>query len=227
MRICYVLLSPTFGMHQYTADLANRMGQAGHDVHVVTTVHAPRDRYGPVVKLHTPVATSSTGFSFETGRVLALARSLRAIQRLAPDVVHFTGPHLWNVLLMRSLAASGIPVAHTLHDLHPHAGALYGRLLYLWNEWVQRNADHLLVHGKCYRDELLARGVAPSRVTHTPLTMLFVSYVRERALAKSLPTIQYEQWVLFFARLEVYKGLADPGRGRQAPGRQTGGNLPR
>ena len=25
MRICYVLLSPTFGMHQYTADLANRL----------------------------------------------------------------------------------------------------------------------------------------------------------------------------------------------------------
>ena len=25
MRVCYVLLSPTFGMHQYTADLANRM----------------------------------------------------------------------------------------------------------------------------------------------------------------------------------------------------------
>lgn len=28
MRICYVLLSPTFGLHQYTADLTNRMALA-------------------------------------------------------------------------------------------------------------------------------------------------------------------------------------------------------
>ena len=47
MRICYVLLSPTYGMHQYTADLANRMLDAGHDVRLVTTATAPRDRYSP------------------------------------------------------------------------------------------------------------------------------------------------------------------------------------
>jgi hypothetical protein len=32
MRLVYALLSPTFGMHQYTADLANRMAQASGDV---------------------------------------------------------------------------------------------------------------------------------------------------------------------------------------------------
>jgi hypothetical protein len=29
----------------YTADLANRLAQAGHDVHLVTTSWAPHDRY--------------------------------------------------------------------------------------------------------------------------------------------------------------------------------------
>ena len=42
MRICYVVLSPTFGMHQYTADPANRMAAAGHELHLVTTTRAPR-----------------------------------------------------------------------------------------------------------------------------------------------------------------------------------------
>ena len=50
MRICYVLLSPTFGMHQYTADLANRMilngldaqSPAAHEVFLVTTDNYPR-----------------------------------------------------------------------------------------------------------------------------------------------------------------------------------------
>ena len=35
--LCYILLSSTFGMHQYTADYANRMAAAGHDVHLIIT----------------------------------------------------------------------------------------------------------------------------------------------------------------------------------------------
>lgn len=48
MRIVYVLLSPTFGMHQYTADLANRMAEQGHAVVLVTTTTFARDRYSPL-----------------------------------------------------------------------------------------------------------------------------------------------------------------------------------
>ena len=74
MRICYVLLSPTFGMHQYTADLANRMALAGHDVHLVTSVRYPRASYLPVVTVHTPVDTRNTGFSRDDRRVLRVRR---------------------------------------------------------------------------------------------------------------------------------------------------------
>ena len=45
MRICYVLLSSTFGTHQYAADPANQMACAGHNAHLVTTTHARCDRY--------------------------------------------------------------------------------------------------------------------------------------------------------------------------------------
>jgi hypothetical protein len=68
MRICYVLLSPTFGMHQYTADLANRMVRAGHDVSLVTTCHYPGDRYLPAISVRTPVEAQDTGFSADALR---------------------------------------------------------------------------------------------------------------------------------------------------------------
>jgi glycosyltransferase involved in cell wall biosynthesis len=218
MRLCYVLLSPTWGMHQYTAGLANRMAAAGHDVHLVTTRHAPRDRYAPEVAVHTPVATTNTGFSAEGIRSLAAgvrrARSA-VLGGLQPDLVHFTGPHLWNPLLLRALRRAGVPTVHTLHDLHPHAGAVYGRLLYLWNGWVRRGAGHLLVHGERWRAELLAaerRGDGETRrrgegVTCTPLTHLFVGHAREQALRRSPPEVLYEPWALFIGRLEAYKGL--------------------
>jgi glycosyltransferase involved in cell wall biosynthesis len=101
----------------------------------------------------------------------------------------------------------GVPTVHTVHDLHPHIGTRYGKLLYLWNGWVRRGADHLLVHGQCYRNELVAQGMPPRRVTCTPLTHLFVGHALGCALSQSLPDIRYEPWALFFARLEAYKGL--------------------
>ena len=63
MRLCYVLLSPTWGMHQYTACIANVMARDGHDVHLVTTSRAPVDRYAPGITIHMPVDTKNSGFS--------------------------------------------------------------------------------------------------------------------------------------------------------------------
>jgi glycosyltransferase involved in cell wall biosynthesis len=207
LRICYVLLSPTPGMHQYTADLANRMVRAGHDVHLVTTVRRPRDRYAPRIAVHCPANTVDRGLSFNSFQPFALRRSLHAIRAARPDVVHFTGPHLWNLPLMVALTRRDIPLVHTLHDLHPHVGEGYGRLLHWWNEQIARTATQILVHGRCYREELLERGVDPSRLIYTPLTHLFTSYAQEQALMQSLPPLRYEPWGLFFARLEPYKGL--------------------
>ena len=101
MHLTYVLLSPTFGMHQYTADLANRAAQgsgirdqepgvgareatggllaAGHRVQLVTTTTLPRDRYSPAVAIHTPVTTHGTGFSREGLDIAAYRRVLASV----------------------------------------------------------------------------------------------------------------------------------------------------
>ena len=62
MRICYVILSPTFGMHQYTADLANgRVLDSDLRVDVVTIRTAPLDRFAPKVKVHAIADVRGTG----------------------------------------------------------------------------------------------------------------------------------------------------------------------
>lgn len=207
MRICYVLLSPTFGMHQYTADIANRMAIAGHDVHLVTTQLAPRDRYAPTVNLHMPIGTATTGFSREALQFSVLREARSAIHALHPDAVHFTGPHLWNVSLVRTLAAQGIPVVHTLHDLDPHRGVRFGFLIRFWNQLIVRSADHILVHGQTYRQRLLDWGVLPERVTWSPLLHLFLGNARLEMASDMAASVDYEPWALFFGRLERYKGI--------------------
>ena len=207
MRICYVLPSPTFGMHQYTADLANRMVQCGRDVHLVTTARYPDHRYLPDIEVHTPVDTRSTGFSPDALRPAAMRRTAGVIQDIRPDVVHITGPHLWNIPLLRAMRRAGIPVVHTLHDLDPHCGMLYGLLLHAWNRAVLHLADHILVHGICYRDRLLGVGVAAESLTCTPLLFLFLGHAWLGEVEHLARAVRYEPCVLFFGRLERYKGL--------------------
>ncbi|MCL4294793.1 MAG: glycosyltransferase family 4 protein [Anaerolineae bacterium] len=207
MRLCYVLLSPTFGMHQYTADLANRMAQAGYETHLVTTARYPRDRYLPAVAVHTPINTRNTGFSPDGLRLRAFPRLQATLAELKPDLVHITGPHLWNVPLLWWLRRRGIPAVHSLHDLDPHSGAIYGRLLYGWNWLVIRLAGHLLVHGLRYLNRLLAQGIPPRRVTHVPLLHLFLGQTWLEGVEHLTGEVSYEPWALFFGRMEHYKGV--------------------
>jgi glycosyltransferase involved in cell wall biosynthesis len=80
-------------------------------------------------------------------------------------------------------------------------------LLHLWNRQIIRRADHILVHGECYRERLLAMGLPPERVTHTPLLHLFLGQTWLAGAAHLADQVSYEPWALFFGRLERYKGI--------------------
>jgi glycosyltransferase involved in cell wall biosynthesis len=209
MHLCYVLLSPTFGMHQYTADIANRMARSGHKVSLVTTDQLPRDRYAPDIEICTPVSISGTGLSPQSLLLPQYQALVKVIISQRPQVVHFTGPHLWNVWLVRHLQRIGIPVVHTIHDLAPHHGRRLGFLLYPWNRSIYRTANKILVHGQIYRRRLLELGVPDNRVVYTPLLHLFLSYKMLEGLDEHNRTEanMFEPFMLFFGRLKAYKGV--------------------
>jgi glycosyltransferase involved in cell wall biosynthesis len=207
MRICYVLLSPSPGMHEYTSDLARVMANTGHDVGLVTTACAPLEAYGRDIAVHAPVATSHAGLSLEALRTLEIGNVLAAIDDLAPDVVHLTGPHPWNLALLRALRRQGIPVVHSLHNLDSRRGMPYDLALSLWNRGVLRVADHILVHGPAYRQRLLAMGLPVDRVTWTPLLYLFLGKMRLEADAGPLGPVTYEPWALYLGSLQERKEL--------------------
>ncbi|MDF1516131.1 MAG: glycosyltransferase family 4 protein, partial [Anaerolineae bacterium] len=207
MRITYILLSPTFGMHQYTADIANRMARAGHAVHLVTTARYPAHRYLPAITVHTPVSTRNTGFSLDALQPNALNAIRNTLSELHPAVAHFTGPHLWNLPLLQALRRQGIPTVHTLHDLDPHPGTAYGPLLHLWNRQVLRLADHILIHAAHYARRLVDMNISPAAITCTPLLHLFLGHIWLGEMAHLGVDVTYEPFILFFGRLEKYKGV--------------------
>ena len=214
MRICYVVLSPTFGMQQYTADLANQMCGAFHEdlrqhwpVTVITNRRVPRDRYAPRAKVESVVDIAGTGLQKTNISVRGFNAVYRAIREAQPDVVHFTGPHVWNPALLFRLKQVRIKTVHTIHDLDPHSGTGYGKLLYVWNNSILRTANHILVHGQVYRNRLLKQGLSAQQVSYAPLLHLFLSYEREAALRQAPPAVSTEPFALFFARIEAYKGV--------------------
>lgn len=209
MRLCYVLLSPTFGMHQYTADLANRMARWGHEVHLVTSARYPANRYLPDVRVHTPVETRDTGFSLDALQPRALNKIAAVLDTIRPDIAHITGPHIWNTSVMGHLHRRGVPVLHSLHDLDPHPGSAYGPLLHLWNRSILRSADHILVHGARYRERVIGLGISPGRVNSLPLLHLFLGHRWLDKVPQLAADVRYGPLVLFFGRLERYKGVGE------------------
>jgi starch synthase len=224
VHICYVTLSPAFGMHQCTADLANLLvtpddknrSESPIRVTVLTIFGAPLDRYAPQIEVRPIVAVRGTGLQRTSFDVRSLWRVYRTILELRPDVVHLNAPHIWNPILLWLLRRAGIRTVQTIHDLDPHSGTGYGRLLYVWNDLVLRVAGHILVHGQVYRTRLITRGMPPDRVTFVPLLHLFVSYDKEQQLvlmdqgSSSLDKADPPsclRFALFFARIEAYKGV--------------------
>ncbi len=219
MRLSYVILSPTFGMNQYTADLANgegpsiERGPATLQICAITSRAARPDRFGPQVDWQPVIDVQGTGLKPGNFNPVALRKVYRAIIQSKPDVVHFTGPHIWNPILLWLMRRAKIPTIHTIHDLDPHSGSSYGRLLYVWNDSIKRLADHILVHSQAYRARLIAQGLAADRVTYAPLLHLFMGYESEQALQERLPhkpanhADNQAAFALFFARVESYKGV--------------------
>ena len=214
MRIVYVLLSPTFGMHQYTADFANRLAVVGHEVHLVTTKNYRRERYSEQIIVHTPTEQHNTGLSRAGLKFAELSAVEAAVKQIDPAVIHFTGPHIWNLRLVERFKQAGYPVLHTIHDLDPHHGRQFGWLLHFWNRYILHHADHILVHGEQYVDRIVELGVAPEKITHTPLLHLFLSHDNvitltdlEHGVGSDSFKITYEPFALFFGRMERYKGV--------------------
>jgi hypothetical protein len=93
MRIVLVVLSPTFGMYQVAADLANRLCQE-HEVHLLAAQAAPADRFAPDVSIHRLTRAGNSGLEPASLDGVRLARVLRIAVALRPDLVHVVAPHV-------------------------------------------------------------------------------------------------------------------------------------
>ncbi len=131
-------------------------------------------------------------------------RIAATIQAWKPDVLLFPMFYTWNPLLQQYL--HGTPAIVVVHDPVAHPG-LRGSLYRLIEDWSIRQASRCVVLSSPFISSLVKRGGAPERVDVIPHGDLSF-YLPPAQLQTALQAPDEAQPViLFFGRIEPYKGL--------------------
>ena len=197
MRIVFVALANAPSLQRYAAFAANELAQR-HEVHVVTTHHAERSHFAPLVHHHPLGTTRTPRLELQTANLFAAHAIVKLIKRLRPDIVHYTCAHPWNLLIAR--LTRRYRQVFTIHDVVPHPGESVTRVVAWYNRSVFRGlADRVIVHGKAHLKVLGEQGIDLSRFVDVPL-----GEVLPPARQEPVPRAKR---VLFSGRIVPYKGL--------------------
>lgn len=128
-----------------------------------------------------------------------------AIKKLKPDIVHLMNGEgypfivLWSRWIRREL---GCPFVVSVHDPEPHPGSWIAWVNYNLGQSVIRSAACVHIFSECFVSFLTQHGIPLEKIRVIPLlsdVTPFTQYKREG--------VEKENMVLFFGRLEAYKGL--------------------
>lgn len=159
VRVLLVDLWDGPGHALYTGALASALA-ARPDLEVGLAINQRMDRRryrGPMKFL--PVRAPTGLGTAQWGRIvlqpIELIRSLAAMRRFRPDVIHIVFAYPWYSAAMAFVARIA-PVAVTMHDITPHHGEDSARNR-LGISSAVRHAGAVFVHGAAARDEALRR----------------------------------------------------------------------
>lgn len=201
MRVALISLSVRGAMGQYVEALAQALSQKT-ELYLFVPIHFDGTECGAAIIHH-----------FVTGdsRLRALARLLNPVGALAvwqqirtvrPDIVHlFNGEgYPWSLLWARWACQERLPLVVTLHDPEPHPGNAWDRLNASLRPYVLKRARSVHVHSQCLVASAQMQGAQAVKVIPPgSVAGRFLRYIRKDVTRESL--------VLFFGRIEAYKGL--------------------
>jgi len=151
----------------------------------------------------TPCGASKIGGLLASINPKSHWKAAAALLRFKPDVVHIlTGEgYFWAVSLVVTARLARIPVVVTLHDPEPHPGNVFELLNSIVRRPVLRLARtvHLFSSQHLDRARKLAPHAAFDIIAHGSLAGQFLQHRKS--------CVNREELVLFFGRIQRYKGI--------------------
>jgi glycosyltransferase involved in cell wall biosynthesis len=150
-----------------------------------------------------PCGMSKIGGVLGSINPVAHWKAVTPLFRYRPDVLHILSGegYLWALSLVLAARLAGVPVVLTLHDPDPHPGSVFERL----NAVVRRpvlalaRAVHVFSALHLFRVRELAPHAGLTVIAHGSLAGPFL---RHRKVG-----VSREALVLFFGRIQTYKGI--------------------
>ena len=160
-----------------------------------------------------PVIGQWSVISVLTRRLLELARKER------PDVIHAHSPALNGVAAIRAGRALGLPVVYEVRGFWEDAAVSHGtsregglryRLTRAMETWVLRRADEVTCICEGIRQDLIARGIDPAKITIVPNAVDASRFQpvgeRDRAIEQRLQ-LGGKKVIAFIGSFYAYEGL--------------------
>ncbi len=201
----------------------------GHAVRSVTGLRHTAPPTGDDPEIHdglafhrTPGTASGPPGLAEWREIGALAQRIEAVARTwQPQVLHAHSPALGGLAAVRAGQRLGLPVVYEIRAFWEDAavgngtgreGSLRYWLTRLLENRVVKRADAVVTICEGLRDDLIARGTAPERITIMPngvdLALFGQPLVRDAAFAKSLG-LGHGPVIGFLGSFYPYEGLDD------------------
>ncbi len=199
MKVALISLARRGGMVHFQVELANSLGSVASVLGVCAADVGASSFRKAVQREAIDTGRGALGSLARAVNPFAWIALRKLLHEADVDVCHIVSPHEWNPILALVVRSLGKPLIYTVHDPSPHIGApLRMRIAH----WISaRLADALVVLTRNGRRQLLAQGFRPNRVFVIPLGV-FTSFVKQ-----SQDRTKTENLLLFFGRIEPYKGL--------------------
>lgn len=215
MNVFFV--DPSMFTAPYDFDLLDGVTAAGADARLFGRVprfsgeFAASARYEPFFYRRTegamPAALRRLKGPLKAAEHLADMRRFAALcGRNRPTVVHFqwTPLPLFDSLFLKRISRLSATIL-TVHDTTPFNGDATSRMQVLYSEQCWRQFDHLITHTESGKKSLMARGIAPNRISVIPHGLLRHLDTRTDPTGATRDASRLR--LLFFGQIKPYKGL--------------------
>ncbi len=194
MKIMLITNNTSGGIIHYTSQLANSLSKT-ESVTVVAPIGLDEKYFEEPVKIiKMKMGNIKRNFVIDTLIFTRFLNFKHMVSNEKPDIIHFQGCPLWLAPLLPSLNA--IPIITTIHDTTPHPGSRIMVQTLCKNTYL-KYSDSTIVHGEKAKGELDSNKEC-FVIPHGDYSF-FVKYMDQK--------ITEENTVLFFGRIEKYKGI--------------------